>query len=100
MTEMGFTYDPSTAGSSVRFDPPSKGDPVSKFVVSFKTSTLQLPSLLHFTSVSKVLFFGKLSNFFGTAHPDPTLQPHKLREYAQKLKRRYGWDESELAKLG
>ena len=29
MTEMGFTYDPSTAGSSVRFDPPSKNDGVS-----------------------------------------------------------------------
>lgn len=28
MKEMGFTYDPSTAGSSVRFDPPCKGDPV------------------------------------------------------------------------
>ncbi|CAA7261735.1 unnamed protein product [Cyclocybe aegerita] len=26
MREMGFTYDPSTAGSSVRFDPPNKND--------------------------------------------------------------------------
>ena len=31
MKEMGFTYVPSTAGSSVRFDPPSKGDPVRDF---------------------------------------------------------------------
>jgi hypothetical protein len=28
MREMGFEYDPSTAGSSVRFDPPSKNDKV------------------------------------------------------------------------
>lgn len=31
MTEMGFTYDPSTAGSSVRFDPPSSKDMVRRF---------------------------------------------------------------------
>lgn len=29
MREMGFSYDPSTAGSSVRFDPPDPRDPVS-----------------------------------------------------------------------
>lgn len=29
MREMGFDYDPSTAGSSVRFDPPNKNEKVS-----------------------------------------------------------------------
>lgn len=29
MVEMGFTYDPATAGSSVRFVPPDKRDRVS-----------------------------------------------------------------------
>ena len=29
MREMGFRYDPSTAGSSVRFDPPDQRDKVS-----------------------------------------------------------------------
>jgi hypothetical protein len=29
MREMGFEYDPSTAGSSVRFDPPDRNDVVS-----------------------------------------------------------------------
>jgi hypothetical protein len=29
MREMGFEYDPSTAGSSVRFDPPNKNEKVS-----------------------------------------------------------------------
>ncbi|KAF9529234.1 hypothetical protein CPB83DRAFT_852909 [Crepidotus variabilis] len=67
MLEMGFTYDPSTAGSSVRFDPPSKNDP---------------PITFH------------------KPHPDPTLEPHLLREFAKKLKRRYGWDEADLARLG
>ena len=33
MREMGFTYDPSTAGSSVRFDPPNREDPVSSLLV-------------------------------------------------------------------
>jgi len=31
MKEMGFTYDPSTAGSSVRFDPPDPKDPPITF---------------------------------------------------------------------
>lgn len=30
MREMGFEYDPSTAGSSVRFDPPDKRDKASR----------------------------------------------------------------------
>lgn len=34
MREMGFSYDPSTAGSSVRFDPPSSKDKVSTITVS------------------------------------------------------------------
>ena len=40
MTELGFSYDPSTAGSSVRFDHPKYSDRVSTFVF------LQSPSLL------------------------------------------------------
>lgn len=28
MRELGFSYDPSTAGSSVRFDPPNPNDRV------------------------------------------------------------------------
>lgn len=31
MREMGFEYDPTTAGSSVRFDPPNPRDPVSVY---------------------------------------------------------------------
>ena len=32
MREMGFSYDPSTAGSSVRFDPPNPNDRVSTYI--------------------------------------------------------------------
>ncbi|PPQ87476.1 hypothetical protein CVT25_008212 [Psilocybe cyanescens] len=63
MREMGFEYDPSTAGSSVRFDPPNKADrPIT----------------------------------FHKPHPDPTLQPVMLKEFAKKLKRYYGWNEDDL----
>ena len=35
MRELGFEYDPSTAGSSVRFDPPNPNDRVSVGSMSF-----------------------------------------------------------------
>ncbi|KAJ7072063.1 hypothetical protein C8F01DRAFT_1102364 [Mycena amicta] len=60
MREMGFTYDPSTAGSSVRFDPPDSKD---------------------------------VSITFHKPHPDPTIHPIMLREFAKKLKKSYGWSE-------
>ncbi|KAG6920263.1 hypothetical protein DXG01_005032 [Tephrocybe rancida] len=63
MREMGFDYDPSTAGSSVRFDPPDKRD---------------MPITFH------------------KPHPDPTLQPIMLKDYAKRLKKRYGWTEEDF----
>lgn len=42
MVELGFDYDPSTAGSSVRFDPPNKADPVSR-IQSNRVSPLTPP---------------------------------------------------------
>jgi len=63
MREMGFSYDPSTAGSSVRFDPPDKND---------KPITFHKP------------------------HPDPTLTRGKVKEFAKKLKRQYGWTDEDL----
>ncbi|PCH43414.1 hypothetical protein WOLCODRAFT_138330 [Wolfiporia cocos MD-104 SS10] len=41
MREMGFTYDPSTAGSSVRFDPPDPRDMPITFHKPHPDSTLQ-----------------------------------------------------------
>ncbi|KAF7305999.1 hypothetical protein HMN09_00754400 [Mycena chlorophos] len=63
MREMGFTYDPSTAGSSVRFDPPDPKD---------------------------------VSITFHRPHPDPTIQPIMLREFAKKLRKSYGWSEADF----
>lgn len=41
MREMGFKYDPSTAGSSVRFDPPNKNEKVSiHWVLGFVSTGL------------------------------------------------------------
>ncbi|KAF7321790.1 hypothetical protein MKEN_00700800 [Mycena kentingensis (nom. inval.)] len=63
MRELGFEYDPSTAGSSVRFDPPDPKD---------------------------------VSITFHKPHPDPTIHPVMLREFAKKLKKSYGWSEAEF----
>ncbi|KAF8973070.1 hypothetical protein BDZ97DRAFT_1779193 [Flammula alnicola] len=71
MREMGFEYDPSTAGSSVRFDPPNKNDRVR----------------------------ADGPDFVCTAHPDPTLEPPILHAFAKRLKKAYGWDEQDLLKL-
>ncbi|KAJ6499016.1 hypothetical protein C8R45DRAFT_100912 [Mycena sanguinolenta] len=67
MREMGFEYDPSTAGSSVRFDPPDPKD---------------------------------VSITFHKPHPDPTLHPMMLREFAKKLKKNYGWCEADFLSAG
>lgn len=45
MREMGFEYDPSTAGSSVRFDPPNKNDPPITFHKPHPDPTLK-PKML------------------------------------------------------
>ncbi|KAF8348288.1 hypothetical protein F5887DRAFT_880568 [Amanita rubescens] len=63
MVEMGFTYDPATAGSSVRFVPPDKRD---------------RPISIH------------------KPHPNPTLQPIKLKEIASRLRRYYGWNKDDF----
>jgi len=55
MREMGFEYDPSTAGSSVRFDPPDKRDPVSFHMDTMTNHVYFLDSPLLSTSVRLVL---------------------------------------------
>ncbi|KAJ7647049.1 hypothetical protein FB45DRAFT_892185 [Roridomyces roridus] len=63
MKDMGFDYIPSTAGSSVRFDPPDPND---------------VPITFH------------------KPHPDSTIHPIMLREFAKKLKKSYGWNETDF----
>jgi hypothetical protein len=65
MREMGFEYDPTTAGSSVRFDPPDPRD---------KPITFHKP------------------------HPDTTLHPVRVKQFAKRLKKQYGWTEEDFMK--
>ncbi|KIO10195.1 hypothetical protein M404DRAFT_21860 [Pisolithus tinctorius Marx 270] len=81
MREMGFSCDPSTAGSSVRFDPPNKRD---KSITFHKRAVFGTRSYR----------WANLS----VAHPDPTLHPHKLREFGKRLKEYYGWSEEDFLK--
>lgn len=52
MREMGFSYDPSTAGSSVRFDPPNKADKVSASYASWTLVALTYPSICLFCTIT------------------------------------------------
>jgi hypothetical protein len=53
MKDMGFKHDPSTAGSSVRFDPPNPKDPVRQNIqVGYSSLTLsRYFRQLHFIDV-------------------------------------------------
>lgn len=42
MRELGFEYDPSTAGSSVRFDPPNPNDRVRALKICVLSSGLNV----------------------------------------------------------
>ncbi|KAH0827858.1 hypothetical protein J3R83DRAFT_3485 [Lanmaoa asiatica] len=81
MREMGFKYDPSTAGSSVRFDPPNPEDRVS-------CTNHQVIALITW-SISQSITFHK-------PHPDPTLHANHLRDFGKKLKEYYGWSEEDF----
>ena len=85
MREMGFKIDPSTAGSSVRFDPPNLKD-------SSITFHKRKPEQLFFS----LMDFDAHSS--RPAHPDPTLSPWKVREFGKRLKDRYGWIEDDFIK--
>ncbi len=106
MREMGFTYDPSTAGSSVRFDPPDSRDPVSVCLLDTHLAVLiSLPFLVcHLPQASVISSRSQLTVIdicYFIAHPDETLYPVKLKEFGKKLKRTYGWSEEDFyRKLG
>jgi hypothetical protein len=100
MRDMGFEYDPSTAGSSVRFDPPDKGDRVRFNVLGTQGPYTELPtqSITFHKRMYNLASLTPLLIFFSAAHPDPTLYPHKIREYGKKLKDAYGWGEEDFLK--
>jgi hypothetical protein len=81
MREMGFEMDPSTAGSSVRFDPPNPKD---------KSIHFHKRKLGYF-----LITVGGLTHV-PIAHPDPTLSPYKVREFGRRLRNTYGWIEDDF----
>ena len=65
MREMGFRYDPSTAGSSVRFDPPDARDPVSR-TISLRSEDSKL---IFITSLQPITFHKRTqSNLVPPSH--------------------------------
>lgn len=98
---MGFTYDPSTAGSSVRFDPPDPRDAVS---MPLWTACIRLlmvvvqPITFHRRAPLSLLRWIPVTDEPPTAHPDPTLYPVMLKEFGKRLKRCYGWSVEDFYK--
>jgi hypothetical protein len=85
MIDMGFEVDASTAGSSVRFQPP---DPALRSISFHKRKCLVVP-------VSPGLFPNKPITL-DTAHPENTIDPITLQKWGKKLKNYYGWSEEIL----
>lgn len=101
MRDMGFSYDPSTAGSSVRFDPPHEGDRVcypvyQEFDHDAELLTQSITFHKRMYNLADLAPFSYLRFFI--AHPDPTLYPVKIKEFGKKLKDYYGWDEEDFLK--
>ena len=101
MRELGFTPDPSTAGSSVRFDYKDRSQRVSAeplLMLAFRPLMSSLISLSHSTSVSLSCAYlsTKLIECVLLAHPDPTLDPYNLWNIRKKLQDYYGWTPEKL----
>jgi hypothetical protein len=97
MREKGFEYDPTTTGSSVRFDPPNPNDVVSA-KLSFCGPRLRMCVAVHHLPQAYVvasLFHASLKFHSVLAHPDPTIHPAMLREFVKKLKKNYDWIETD-----
>lgn len=102
MTDLGFTYHPGTAGSSVRFDPPNPKDRVSVLLWLLYGSVL-MNGWCRRRSVStnvsySVLRWSTAAEYVLIAHPNPTIHPKKLRDFSKKLQEYYGWDPEEFLK--
>lgn len=93
MTEMGFAIDPSTAGSSVRFDPPDKRDKVSRRLFFKILFTERVESQFPFINVVNVsASLASCTNFAQIAHPYAILKPNEVRRLGRRLHRHYGWN--------
>jgi hypothetical protein len=88
MIEMGFEVDASTAGSSVRFQPP---DPALRSISFHKRMCLPYSPVLPGPVFPKKKIFT-----LDTAHPESTIDPITLQKWGKKLKNYYGWSEEIL----
>lgn len=104
---MGFSVDSSTAGSSVRFDPPDSRDHVSLpqhcAFAHWLTTTFVQPITFHRRKT--ILNLTSSCWFFDvafSAHPDSTIPPNMLRDFGKRLKRTYGWNDDDfiMVRLG
>ena len=84
MIDMGFEVDASTAGSSVRFQPP---DPALRSISFHKRKCL---------SYSHGPVFSNKIITLDIAHPESTIDPITLQKWRKKLKNYYGWSEEIL----
>lgn len=104
MQEMGFTIDATTAGSSVRFDPPDSRDKVGNLPSSFPpklTFDRRLKPITFHKRAQRPFLLGFVANshmIASLAHPDPTIPPIMLRRFAKRLKGYYGWCEEDFLK--
>jgi hypothetical protein len=87
MIDMGFEVDASTAGSSVRFQPP---DPTLRSISFHKRKY----SATFFGFSGAQLF--RTIFVFDIAHPESTIDPITLQKWGKKLKNYYGWSEEIL----
>jgi hypothetical protein len=85
MIDMGFEVDASTAGSSVRFQPP---DPTLRSISFHKRKYLDFPEINCFDNI--------FTFDDDTAHPESTVDPITLQKWGKKLKSYYGWSEETL----
>ena len=99
MNEMGFTYVPSTAGSSVRFDPSDPKDRVCvRFSVDCDVADIHMLRTAHHIPQASVFCHLRLTMeaqpfSISIAHPDSTIHPVMLKEFGKRLRRTYGWSE-------
>ena len=85
MIDMGFVVDASTAGSSVRFQPP---DPALRSISFHKRKC--------FAEISSFFLCTVITFTLVTAHPENTIDPITLQKWGKKLKNYYGWSEEIL----
>jgi hypothetical protein len=87
MIDMGFEVDASTAGSSVRFQPP---DPTLRSISFHKRKYSAT-----FSGFPGAQFFRTIFTL-DIAHPESTIDPITLQKWGKKLKSYYGWSEEIL----